>query len=306
MYRFVIYSLFFASLCSCGGTPVAEPAAEAPPEVISPVTITGISREPLTEYIELNATSGFLQKAVIKASANGYVYMMKAHIGELVASGADLFSIKTKESQSLGNTINLLDSSFKFSGVVSVRSGAPGYITEINHQQGDYVQEGEQLAVINDQRSFAFILNLPYELRPYVIGKKNVELQLPDGQSLPATIASVLPVVDSIAQTQQVVLKVTKDNLPANLIAKVRIVKLMKPAAITLPRTAVLTDETQENFWVMKLTDSTTAVKIAVKKGIETKDKTEIIEPSFSDSDHFILTGNYGLPDTARVAIQQQ
>jgi hypothetical protein len=56
----------------------------------------------------------------------------------------------------------------------------------------------------------------------------------------------------------------------------------------------------------MKLTDSTTAVKVLIKKGIETKDKAEIIEPVFSTRDQFVLTGNYGLADTAKVTIQKQ
>ncbi len=35
------------------------------------------------------------------------------------------------------------------------------------------------------------------------------------------------------------------------------------------------------NFWVMKMTDSITAVKIPVKKGIETTDRIEIFRLSF-------------------------
>jgi hypothetical protein len=55
----------------------------------------------------------------------------------------------------------------------------------------------------------------------------------------------------------------------------------------------------------MKMTDSITAVKVPVKKGIETKDRIEILSPVFSDQDKILLTGNYGLGDTAKVRIVQ-
>src|SRR2546423_511747 len=92
--------------------------------------------------------------------------------GWLILYWPSVFTLKTKEAQSIGNTISALDSSFKFSGIIPVRAGTSGYVAEVDHQAGDYVQEGEQLAVINDVNSFVFMLNLPYELRPYVLNKK--------------------------------------------------------------------------------------------------------------------------------------
>jgi multidrug efflux pump subunit AcrA (membrane-fusion protein) len=305
MRRFSIYlSLLYVIMVSCHSkTKETEP--EQDPEIITPVTITSVSTESMAEYIELNATSAFLQKAYVKANANGYVTSVNAQAGNMVAAGQIVFVIKTKEAQSIGNTINILDTSFKFSGIISIKAGTTGYISEINHQPGDYVQDGEQLAVISDVKSFVFILNLPYELRPYVINKGSVELLLPDGKSLTATIASAMPVVDSASQTQSIVLRVNDKNLPTNLIAKVRVTKMEKPAAVSLPKQSVLSDETQTSFWVMKVIDSSTAVKVPVTKGMETHDRIEILTPGFSGSDKFLLTGNYGLADTAKIKIIQ-
>jgi hypothetical protein len=53
----------------------------------------------------------------------------------------------------------------------------------------------------------------------------------------------------------------------------------------------------------MKLIDSATAVKVPVKKGLETKDRVEILSPAFAPSDRILLTGNYGLSDTAKVKV---
>ena len=56
----------------------------------------------------------------------------------------------------------------------------------------------------------------------------------------------------------------------------------------------------------MKLIDDSTAVKVPVTKGIEMNDRVEIVEPGFSNTDRFLLTGNYGLADTAKIKIVKE
>jgi len=224
MKKFRIHFLFLSVMvASCHSKTIEEAATEEEQETITPVTVTSIITEPMAEYIELNATSTFLQRAFVKASANGYITSVNARVGKMVSSGQNVFVLKTKEAQTLGNTINLLDSSFKFSGIINIKAGTSGYVSEVNHQPGDYVQEGEQLAVISDINSFVFILNLPYELRPYVMNKDVAQLLLPDGKMIMGRIASSMPVVDSASQTQNIVLTVSEKDLPVNLIAKVRV-----------------------------------------------------------------------------------
>jgi multidrug efflux pump subunit AcrA (membrane-fusion protein) len=270
----------------------------------TPVTVTTVSNSALNDSIELNAVSAFLQKSYVKANANGYLQSADVYPGKYVASGQTLFTLKTKEAQSIGSTISQLDSTLHFSGVNTIRAGQHGYITQLDHQSGDYVQDGEQLAVISDRNSFVFLLNLPYELRPAVLGKRTVALILPDGTRLTGAITASMPTVDSASQTQNIVIRVnTGTAIPENLIAKVKILRTARPSAQSLPKAALLTDETESNFWVMKLIDSTTAVKVPVRKGIETPDRVEVLSPVFAPGDKILVTGNYGLPDTAKVKV---
>ncbi|MFI5196741.1 MAG: efflux RND transporter periplasmic adaptor subunit, partial [Chitinophagales bacterium] len=272
----------------------------------TPVTVTTISNEPMTEYIDLNATAAFLQKSYVKANVNGYIETANVVIGKYVNVGQTLFTLKTKEAQSIGNAVNKLDPGFKFSGVNNIKASTSGYITLLNHQLGDYVQDGEQLAVISNESSFAFILYLPYELKQYLPNNNIVELTLPDGTKLKGTVTASMPTVDPGSQTQSIVIKVPNSRpIPENLIAKVSIIKTNKLNVQSLPKAAILTNDVQSDFWVMKMTDSNTAVKVPIKKGIETKDKVEILEPKFNSGDKILLTGNYGLPDTAKVKIEQ-
>ena len=301
----LFFSLLALLFTSCKSKETEQ--EEKDPEARTPVTVTTISNEPMVEYIELNATSAFLQKWPVRAKATGYLQTANVQLNKYVSSGQALYSVKTKEAESIGNTITILDSTIKFSGINSIHAATSGFISQIDHQPGDYVMDGEQLAVITDTKSFVFLLQLPYELRPYIINKKSLEMILPDGEKLNAIISGNMPVMDAGSQTQSIILRVNPTHpIPENLIAKVRVIKSSKSKAISLPKTCLLTDETQSIFWVMKMTDSSTAVKVPVKKGIETSNKVEILSPSFTINDKILLTGNYGLPDTAKVQIIQQ
>jgi multidrug efflux pump subunit AcrA (membrane-fusion protein) len=321
-----IYILLLATCClfSCGAhqtgakddaaggkdsaaTTKDTKGADAPDslDARTPVTVSTVSNAALNDSIELNAVSAFLQKSYVKANANGYLQSADVYPGKYVAVGQPLFTLKTKEAQSIGNAIEKLDSTLQFSGVNTIRANQHGFITQLNHQSGDYVQDGEQLAVISDRNSFVFLLNLPYELRREVLNKRAVALILPDGTRLNGAIGAVMPTVDSASQTQNVVIRInTTTAIPENLIAKVRILRTARPSAQSLPKSALLTDDTESDFWVMKLIDSVTAVRVPVKKGIETTDRVEVLSPVFSPQDRILITGNYGLPDTAKVKVQ--
>ena len=298
--------LMVIGILSCHSGEKKEESEDKAVPVGTPVTVTTISTETLSEYVELNATSSFMQKSYVKANVNGYIQEVNTQPGKFVSAGQSLFTLITKEAKSINNAVNKLDPAFKFSGVNNIKASATGYITQLNHQTGDYVQDGEQLAVISDANSFAFLLNLPYELKRYVKIGSELEMTLADGTKLKGTVTEALPTVDPGSQTQSIVIKVSNSNtIPENLIARVMIVKMKKENAASLPKAAVLTNDVQNDFWVMQMTDSNTAVKVHVKKGLETKDRVEIIEPKFIPSAKILLSGNYGLPDTAKVKIVQ-
>jgi hypothetical protein len=113
-----------------------------------------------------------------------------------------------------------------------------------------------------------------------------------------------MPSVDAASQTQSIVIRIQNGgSIPGNLIAKVKFIKNIKKNTISLPKAAILADETQEHFWIMKMINDGQAVKFPVVKGIESAGQVEILSPELSPDDVILETGNYGLPDTAKVAI---
>jgi multidrug efflux pump subunit AcrA (membrane-fusion protein) len=294
-------------LYSCKGKDSGADDEDAKVTSQTPVSVTTVNDSTLVDYIDLNATSTTLQKNYVKSNAIGYITQSNVQPGQNVSKGQVLFTVKTKEAQTIGNSINVLDTSFKFSGVNKIKASASGYISALSHQTGDYVQDGEPLAVISDRSSFVFLMQLPYELKQYVKAGQNVDLTLPGGTKIIGTVKSFMPAVDTVAQTQGVVIGIkSNQQIPENLVAKARIVKSAKSNTSTLPKSAILANETQTDFWVMKLLNDTTAVKVPVKEGIQSGDRVEILSPKFSAQDRIIVTGNYGLTDTAKVKIVKQ
>jgi biotin carboxyl carrier protein len=276
------------------------------PSPVTPVQVSNPKDSSLSEYVELSAVSAYLEKSFVKANINGYVERTSAKTGQQVRSGTLLFTLITKEARSIGNTVNKLDPGFKFSGVSNIRSGQAGTIVQVNHQNGDYVQDGEALATISNRNSLVFLLDLPYELNKIIAQNKSLDVLLPDGTKLTGSVSGTMPSVDSLAQTQRYIIKVASGKeIPQGLIAKVRLTKLNHANAQVLPKSAVLSNETEDEFWVMKMINDSTAVKVNVKKGIESGALIEVVEPKFAKTDRIIKTGNYGIADTAKVKIQK-
>lgn len=301
------YSLFIFTaimLLSCKQNKSAIDNGNLLSSAATPVTITSPDSVRIKEEISFNAISSYLLKSSVKATTNGYIQSSAIFLGDRVRNGQTIFTLKTKEAESLGNTINILDPSFHFSGINSIRSSSDGYITQLNHQNGDYVQDGEILAEIANLNSFGFIMNLPYEYNQLFSKNKTVDLVLPDSTIIKGVISQRLPSLDSTSQTQKVLIKIPSSlTIPENLIAQVTLVKKIAKNP-SIQKEAVLSDASQQNFWVMKLINDSTAIKIPVKKGIESSTQVEILSPAFTNRDRIILTGNYGLADTAKVIIK--
>jgi len=300
-------ALFVLLLSACHGKQEQAPEEEATVATITPVSVDSIQCGPIADYLELNATSSFLKKNSVKSPASGYIQQVEVSLGEPVTRNKQLFLIQTKEAAALENNPMPKDSAFYFSGRIPVRSFQDGIISVLSRHAGDFVQEGDELCTISDKSSFVFLLEVPFELRRFIHEGAACDIILPDKQSLPGTITSRLPSMDAASQTESFLIKTASGiALPENLIARIRIVRDKKDKATTLPKAAILSNEVQTEFWIMKLLNDSVAIKVPVKKGIETSERTEILSPSLQATDRILISGNYGLADTAKIVINHQ
>jgi hypothetical protein len=281
----------------------AEKKAEEPTEVRTPVTIVPVAYKSVTSSVPLPAVATFMNKSIIRATTTGTIEKILINPGDFIAADQLLFTIRTREAMALDKKA-LEDSSFSFKGLINITAHKEGVINSISYQKGDFVQEGDEMAVVSEQNSLVFIMDVPFELDRYIEKNRNCMIILPDNRQINGTIARKLPEMDIQSQTIRYVVKPqSTDRLPGNLIASINLVKSTNEKAMILPKKAVLGNEAQNEFWVMKLVNDSTAIKIIVSKGFENNEEVEIINPGFLPSDRIVLTGNYGLPDTARVTI---
>jgi len=287
--------------CNSGSTTKMEET----PKVSTPVTVTAIENTAISESISFNAVSQYQRKNMVKSTINGYIERSFVIQGEFVQAGKPLYSIKTKEGEALSKYA-AKDTSFTYTGKLTIVAPTSGVVIEATKQTNDYVSDGEQLCVIGVQSSFVFLLNVPFEQNKYATPGRNCSILLPDSTILNGTISGKLSTVDPVSQTQSYIVKpITSAILPENLSVLVKVSKSSKENTQVIDKSCVLSDETMENFWVMKLINDTTAVKVAIKTGITAGNKIEISSPAFTQHDRLINTGNYGLADTAFVNIIQ-
>jgi hypothetical protein len=293
--------ILLIALASCNNA--VKTAEETSSKVTTPVTVTSISTGSISKVINLTATSSYLKKNMVKSTATGYITKISCNIGEYVKAGSPLYSIKTKEADALSN-FNKNNPEFAFSGELTIKAPSSGIISEVTKQANDYVADGEQLCIIAEQSSLVFLLNVPFEQNKHAAIGTNCEIVLPDSTRIQATITSKLSAIDVVSQTQSFIVKPrTNAILPENLTAFVQLTESTKASTQVTEKRCILTNETMEQFWVMKLINDSTAVKIPVKSGIVTDKQVEILSPLFDKNDRLINTGNYGLPDTALVNI---
>jgi multidrug efflux pump subunit AcrA (membrane-fusion protein) len=267
----------------------------------TPVRVTHPRITDFARTIDLNANTLFLTKETVRATFQGFIEKEYKHVGDKVAASDPLFLIRTKES-SANDSLGIKLGNARFSGSIAVQAKTDGVLTTLNYNTGDFVSEGEAIAVISNPSSLRIVLNVPYQYVSGIKPNKPCHLYLPDGRILPAFIQEGLPSVDPVSQTQTFLLRVKDDvSLPENLNLTVRVPLQAVKGAMGVPKSALMSDETQETFWIMKLLDDSMAIRVDVQKGIENDSLVQITNSTLSADDRIVSTGAYGLPDTAKV-----
>ena len=289
------------TLISCAKNGEEESAAEV--KGIEVVAGNPVKRR-MIEFTELNANTTYLRQEIVRATFQGYTEKTFKNIGDNVKPGDILFQIKTKEADAAGNS-KIDSGGDQFKGVVKILARTEGVITELNHQTGDFISDGDQLAVIVDPQSLKIMLDVPFQFIKSVNEGSSYAVRLPDGREINARVEKKIPSINPENQTQQFILTAdSKVELPANLNVSVKIPLKSSGDAVALPKSALMTNETQSEYWLMKIINDTIAVKLPVQKGLEQGSFVQIKEPLVNLNERFIVEGAYGLPDTAHISIQ--
>lgn len=291
------------TLSACKQKEVAP--EESPQPVKTKVTIVQPVQQSLTDYLQLNANTVFQKKVVVRANITGYIIALPWKVGDRIVSGAVFCTIKTKEQDALKNIDQREPSLNQFQQPIKIVTSARGFITAVNYIQGDFVNEGDILATITEPSSLVLSVNVPYEYNRYVYNGRSCEVQFPDGKKINAAITLSIPVIDAASQTQQFFIHLpVNQQLPENMNLLVRIPMKQKINAICLPLEAIQTNETQDEFWVMKLANDSLAVRVPITVGSQNDSLKEVVS-GVGLKDKIIVQGGYRLADSSLVSIEK-
>lgn len=273
-----------------------------------PVETTTIRKGFVSDNLELFATTVYLTRNTVMAPIPAYITAVYVKIGDRVRTGQLLYELESKERKALGNTPVQFDSTLAGYGKIKVSATGPGIISSIDKQQaGDYVLEGTPLCTIAQSSGVAFQVNVPFEFATYTRTGNRCTIVLPNNTKHSAVFTTPLAAMNVGAQTQSILAK-TSDELilPEGLIAKVLVSKGGDSNTQVLPKASVLSDEMMQHYWVMKLINDSTAIKVPIAIGNRNKEEIQILSPQFVANDRILSNGNYGLPDTALIKLTER
>ncbi len=267
------------------------------------VKTTQIIKGEIENTVNLNGKAVFLKKNTIISPISGYIVKIYIKFGDNVRKNDVLFEIQTKENKALEN----IESNAENLGIVKVSASSGGTVNELNiNDNGAYVMEGGLLCSIVENKDLLIQVNVPFEYNELLKTGGKCKINLSDKTYFEGVVYQILPSVSETDQTQNILIKpITNRLIPENLNLEVEFVSTKHANSLLVSKQAVMTDEIQKKFWLMKIVNDSLAVKIPITKGIENENLVEIVSDILFENDLVISEGAYGLPDSTIVNIEK-
>lgn len=280
----------------------AQTAHQANPATA--VKVTTVTRRTITKKETFPATVVYLNKSNLIASMPGYLTHLYVKTGDYITAGSPVFRIETKEHAVIKGDSSLQKSGISDLGLFTISAPASGYITQVMQQEGDYVLEGTAICSFTRDDQMYVQAYVPADMQSLVAPGTNCRIIRQNSNEIIAHVVRTLNELDPVSQSLRVLIKPNRNiNLSENLNIEAEFTVKKADTAQVVPISAVLSNEKLSSFWVMKLLDDSTAMKVPVKTGIKKPDSIQLVSPNFSAGDRLLTDGNYGLPDTAKVRI---
>ncbi len=268
---------------------------------LASVKATPLIQGDIENEISFNGSTVYLKKNLVVSPISGYIVRANAKFGQEVQKDEVLFEIQTRESKALESDKTASGDL----GLVKVPATSGGFINELYiNDPGVFTAEGSSLCSIVDTKDLIVKVNVPFEYNSLLSRERRCKILLTDNTRIAGSVIRILPVVDEANQTQTVLIKpATARQLPENLNLSIKFTNEKHLNSFLVTKSSLMTNETQSEFWIMKVDTGNMAVKIPVRKGIENDSIAEIISPDLKLNDLIISEGAYGLPDSTLIRI---
>ncbi|MEI8113928.1 MAG: HlyD family efflux transporter periplasmic adaptor subunit [Bacteroidia bacterium] len=248
------------------------------------------------------AVSRFMQSNDIRSQITGIITRINCSVADHIQTNQALFTVQPQESAALKKS--------KYSNQIltgysdTVFAHINGQISKLNVQVGDFVQMGDVLANCIRANSMRIIAYIPVEQIGMIEKIKNCTVSLPDGTTVNGRISEKLASAEIQEQTQSYIIETEKPILlTENINLNVHFITEKIQEALFVPASAVLGNEEQTKFWVMKMVNDTICIKVPVDKGMKQDSLIQLIGTNLAINDRVISEGAYGLADSSRVQV---
>lgn len=299
--QLLILALLFLTMIF-GACASHQPAEEDEVSVKSDVKVTSPVLLPASEKVVFMAVTRYMQNNDIRTQVTGLVRKINCSVASTIAPGQPLFVIQPQEAAALQRSklVNSLTNALSD----TVYAHLSGQVKNLNVQVGDFVQVGDILATCIRANSMRIIAYIPVEKAAKMASLKKCSVILPDGSVIAGEIAGKLPAAESQDQTEAYIIEPAKPLMLAeNINLTVQFTPEKLQDVLFVPENAVLGNEEQTQFWVLKLMNDSTCIKVPVEKGLEQDSLIQVITNNLTIGDKVVTEGGYGLADSARVQV---
>ena len=289
-------------ITSCKKNETAQDNSKASVEV----TTTLITEGDVQQYLTFNGVAIYQRKENIRSNVTGYISRMNLKIGDKISTGQIFATVRTKEQDALKAAVKIDSSLRKFINPIGIKSNASGVISVLSITQNDYVAEGDILATVVQPNSLVVQVNVPYEYNNVVAIGSDCEIILQNGDKIMGKISGYLPSIDAVAQSQIFLISLPQGNLPENLNVQIRILYKEAKKVMTIPKTALQTNELLTEYWVFKVSKDSLAIKQNVIPLLENDSIIQIQGQGVKVNDRIVLEGGYQMQDSTKISIRSK
>jgi len=296
LISFLLLTFFFSGCAS------RQPAQEAEASVKSDVSVCKPVIRSANNRISFQGVTRYMQTNDIRSKMTGIITRVNCAVAENISINQALFTVQPQEAAALQKS--KLSSQLIAGLSDTVYSHLSGQIKTLNVQIGDFVQAGDILASCIRTNSMRIIVYIPVEQVSAVEKMKDCMITLPDGSTIGGQVSGKLPAAEAQNQTQAFIIEPKMNiSLAENINLTIQFIAETIQNAVFVPQSAVLGNEEQTRFWVMKLINDSTCMKVAVEKGMKVDSLVQLIGSDLKTDNLIISEGGYGLPDSARVKV---
>jgi RND family efflux transporter MFP subunit len=317
------------SIVACGkhAKDEGEGGGDAKAPVVE-VKLDSLISGAVEDVILATGRTDVLKRETVASPVAGKLLGLKVTEGQSVKAGQVVAVVRTKESESALEGAQAMSREARTAGekqeaqrtldlaeatqsTLSLRAKQGGTVASRLVQEGEQIAENESLLTILDLSTLDFQAEVPLSgIGRIKVGQAaKVNLQALPGTEFPARVDAVLPQVQTASQTLSIRLRFTeraadgmRNLLKADMAGDVRIVLSSRPNSLLAPKAALLRDDENGAYSVLKVGADSIAHIVAVKLGAPQGDRQEISGDGLQPGVKVVVQGQHGLADSTKVA----